>query len=322
MADFENAGRLRLLLDRWETRLLAAFTGAVLGMRQDLSTDEIEQALQNGTAADLIDRAARRIRRFSRRVNDAYVGSGDDAAEFLTKALGIEFDFDRTNARAVQVMATNRLGILQEFTRQQRENVGFVLSEATADGLNPREAARRFRQTVGLTSQQTQFVSNYRRQLEQLDSGALRRQLRDKRFDRSVQAAINSGAPLAAGKREKLVSRYRDRWVKHRAETIARTEALSAVHQGSGEMFSQAIGAGELNPQNLIQIWNTAGDDRVRDSHETMNGQEQLIGVPFMTGNGAALMHPGDPSAPASEIIDCRCVVGVRVTVPQTALAR
>jgi uncharacterized protein with gpF-like domain len=111
-----------------------------------------------------------------------------------------------------------------------------------------------------------------------------------------------------------MVKRYAERMVKYRAEVIARTEALRSVHQGTEEMYRQAIANGDLTAEALSREWNTAKDERVRESHAPMNGQVQPFGQPFISGAGNSLNYPGDPEAPAEEVIQCRCVVGTRIT--------
>ncbi len=88
-----------------------------------------------------------------------------------------------------------------------------------------------------------------------------------------------------------------------RAMTIARTETLTAVSLGKAakrtewqERFPEA---------NLMKMWVTAKDDRVRDTHEELEGESVKSDEAF--GNG--LMYPRDPSGEASEVINCRCDV-------------
>ena len=47
-----------------------------------------------------------------------------------------------------------------------------------------------------------------------------------------------------------------------------------------------------------------------------MGGQLRRRGVPFRSGNGNALRYPGDPQAPASDVIQCRCRRAVRILPP------
>lgn len=55
------------------------------------------------------------------------------------------------------------------------------------------------------------------------------------------------------------------------------------------------------------KMWVTQHDDRVRDSHDPMNGQIRQFDEPFLTAAGNYLMYPGDTSAPIGEWINCRC---------------
>ena len=48
-----------------------------------------------------------------------------------------------------------------------------------------------------------------------------------------------------------MVERYRERYVKYRAEVIGRTEALRAVHAGNYEGYLQAIDEGAINREEL-----------------------------------------------------------------------
>lgn len=58
--------------------------------------------------------------------------------------------------------------------------------------------------------------------------------------------------------------------------------------------------------------WVTMHDDRVRDTHRAADGQTVGLDEEFTVG-GASLRYPGDRLGPASEVINCRCIiVGVR----------
>jgi hypothetical protein len=246
---------------------------------------------------------------------EAFVAAASDTADAIGEALGeIIIGFDQTNFRAVAAMRENQLRLIQGFTQQQRDAARQALIEGITEGLNPREIARRFRESIGLTANQERAVSNYRRALEDLDRDALRRQLRDRRFDPTVERAIANDRPLTRSQVDRMTERYRQRMLIFRSETIARTEALRSVHAGAHEMYLQAIENGELNPDTLAREWNTARDERVRSSHRFMHGQKRGVLEPFLSGDGNQLMFPGDPRAPASDTIECRCAVGTRIT--------
>ncbi len=78
-----------------------------------------------------------------------------------------------------------------------------------------------------------------------------------------------------------------------RAQNWARMQWIRAVNAITGELWGKG--------------WDTQQDNRVRESHEPMNGQVRRWDEPFITGDGNYLMYPGDTSAPIKEWIRCRC---------------
>lgn len=87
---------------------------------------------------------------------------------------------------------------------------------------------------------------------------------------------------------------------RHRAQTIAITETHSAASYGSRQ-------AAKSTGLTLKKEWAAAEDSRTRQSHNDADGQKVDMDKKFKVGN-SRLMYPGDPSAPAKEIISCRCV--------------
>lgn len=88
-----------------------------------------------------------------------------------------------------------------------------------------------------------------------------------------------------------------------RAMTIARTETLTAVSLGKAAKRSEWQ---ERFPDaKLMKMWVTAKDDRVRDSHQDLEGESVKSDDSFSNG----LFYPRDPGGEASEVINCRCDV-------------
>lgn len=86
-----------------------------------------------------------------------------------------------------------------------------------------------------------------------------------------------------------------------RALTIARTETLSAI---SAARADKAEDWQEKFPdKKLSKQWVSAQDDRVRDSHENVDGQVVDLDAEFDNG----LEYPRQKGAPAEEVINCRC---------------
>lgn len=84
-----------------------------------------------------------------------------------------------------------------------------------------------------------------------------------------------------------------------RSDNIATTEMLGSAHAGSFQA------AGDLGA--TTKMWITARDNRVRESHSSMEGRETGLKEPFLVGEGYSLQFPGDPSGPPEEICRCRC---------------
>jgi len=82
-----------------------------------------------------------------------------------------------------------------------------------------------------------------------------------------------------------------------KAMRVARTEVASASGFGQREAAKQS---GVVKTKK----WLSSRDDRVRDSHISIDGEEQPLDEPYSNG----LMFPGDPSGNTAEFIMCRCV--------------
>ena len=159
-----------------------------------------------------------------------------------------------------------------------------------------------------MTTSQAEWVRNYSAELASDNpSAALSRSLRDARFDGAVIRAAESGEPIPTALRGRMVDAYENRALRYRAESIARTEAMTSLHESQQQAMEQAVGSGALSQDQVTFMWNTAGDNRVRDSHEAMDGQEVGMGDMFVDGDGNELEYPGDQRAPPETVIGCRC---------------
>ena len=317
----DPVARIEALIATAEAEFRREFLVMVQAMRQEISMTRLISMLESGRmdqALQMLEAAAAKMGVVWSRV---FTRAGYDTAVHINRYVPvIDFSYDQTNTAAVEAMKRNRLRLIRGFTDQQRRTTRQALTAGIEQGLNPREQALLFRDSIGLTPYQESVVRNYRRQLQEGDPGALERQLRDRRFDGSARRAID-GEKLPKSQIDKMVSRYRERMIAARAETIARTESMRAVHEGVFDTYQQAVDAGVIRPEDLIRTWNTASDGRVRHSHQTMDGQQRGFDEPFVTGNGARLMYPTDPGGPAEDTINCRCTVAVTMNVDGADLA-
>lgn len=297
----DPAARIFELIERYEVRLNREFLIMVNQIKDAATLQEIEQLIVSGRLNEAFTAVEAHINRYAGKINNTFVASAESTADAISAVAMI--DFDMTNIRAVDIMRRNRLEFVAEFMREQRDATRLAIVDGMSRGLNPRDQARLFRESIGLTSRQQQAVVNYRSLLETNSSASLTRRLRDRRYDRSVMRAVETGKPLTPETIDRMVQRYNDRYIKYRSEVIARTESLSSVHQGNHRMYEQAFEEGVLDPEKTIRKWHTARDPRVRDTHWSMGGQERKVGEPFHSRAGVPLMYPGDRGAPAKERI-------------------
>lgn len=236
-----------------------------------------------------------------------------DSLKNKFKSTNIVLSFDPTNPRAAEVMRRQRDRFIREITEGQREAIRDTVANGLAAGKAPRAIAREVQQTIGLTEAQRGYVASYQRSLEQGSADALNRAVRDRRFDSTVRATVEGGDPLTADQIIRMTERYRDRMLALRAETIARTEAVTAVSVARQEAFEQALEQTNTPNEAVERVWRISGGGRTRDSHAPMDRQVRGLNEPFTSGAGVPLMYPGDSSAPAGERINCRCVVVYRI---------
>jgi hypothetical protein len=157
------------------------------------------------------------------------------------------------------------------------------------------------------------MVDNYQNLLEMNSAQALDRQLRDRRYDRGLENAIEADEILPQDRIDLMVERYRDRLLNMRGETIARTEALRITEQARHLAMQDMLGQAGIDPGLVVKQWMATEDDRTRDTHSEMSGQARLLDDLFESPSGAELLHPGDSSAPPEEVINCRCTAAHHV---------
>ena len=105
---------------------------------------------------------------------------------------------------------------------------------------------------------------------------------------------------------QELASRIEDvfdNMTRSKAETIARTETLQAVSSGQDLKTQELKEQFPSDFKKLRRVWVTANDEKVRDSHEDLEGDVVKVGEKF--GNG--LEYPRQPGGEAKEVINCRC---------------
>lgn len=314
-----------------DQRLLRAFLESVYALRDSIPLNVVEARLAAGDISGAIaamNLDADAFSSFELALAETYHAGGAGEAGNLPMVKGpdgnrVVFRWGVRNPEAEAWLAQHSSTLVTRIVEDQREAIRAALAEGMSEGDNPRQTAlavvgrvnrvngRREGGVIGITSAQERYVANARRELlsgdpEEMKSYLLRER-RDKRFDAQIKRAIQAAKPLPREAVEKIVARYSDRLLALRGEMLARTETMMAIAQSRQDAIQQQINQGKLDARDVTKIWHSAKDERTRFTHRALDGVQVEMGAYFQSPSGATLRFPGDPEAPASETVGCRC---------------
>lgn len=325
------------LLATYEERVRDAFLASIADIRDDITLREVVERLERGDingAIQSMHLEAEAFARLEREIVEAYNSGGSETVANLPRVADpqgnrVVFRFGVRNLTAENWLREHSSGLVTRIVDDQRIAIRTALSEGLAQGRHPRSVAldvvgrinrasnRRQGGIIGLTSPQERYVATARADLLSGDPERLRHYLglgrRDRRFDRTVMKALREERALDAGTVDRIIGRYSDRLLELRGEMLARTETMTALGKARDDAIRQQIDAGKIDAQDVTKIWRSASDARVRHTHQALNGQSVAMDGFFHSPSGAMLSHPGDPNAPASETIGCRCFMEYRI---------
>lgn len=91
---------------------------------------------------------------------------------------------------------------------------------------------------------------------------------------------------------------------RNRALMIARTESTTAANYG-------ALLGGDSSDYETGKVWLPIIDTNTRPDHADMDGQPAIGMDEYFEVGGYMMAYPGDISAPAKEVVNCRCSLGI-----------
>lgn len=264
----------------------------------------------------------------------------------VLRVKGVQFAFNQLNPRLIDWLQTYSLGLIRQIGDGTREGIRQYLTAGMTEGRNPRDVAREVRQVIGLTDRQAQAVKNFRKELETFHTkrtaggwnlggkisrapggaqvfkpdedgnptdGIMERRLRDFRHDGQLQRALTTGKPLKPEQIDKMVDAYARKYLKHRSETIARTEALRTTNFGVQDAWRQAIASGQVPEERVRRQWIVSRDERLCSICAPIPKLNPRRGVPF----GQPFATPKGPQFLPPAHVQCRCAVHIRLLEPE-----
>jgi len=184
----------------------------------------------------------------------------------------IAFTFSGKNPDA-QRAAIQQGGLaIRQVSDETRGAVRALIAQGITDGIPPARLARLVQQTVGLTARQARGVAN-------LDTQLRRAGIKPSR----VKARVES---------------YRNRQLRRRARTIARTETMGALNRGKLESGRAATKEGLFN--NPEKRWVLTPDERLCPLCSPMENETVPLEDSFSNNLSAPPRHP-----------QCRCTISI-----------
>jgi len=317
----DYADKFDAMMSSWEAKLAALLLLSWRNIKSVVNTTLILRLIEQGNYSQIVEiitpeLVANEIQPFIQGAVEAYVAGGKFsamAAPSIKKPLPsgaiteVKIGFNVVNPKMASVLEQYRAEKITQITADARETIRSIIVDALTRGVNPKETALRIRDAIGLTSDQERMVMNYRVALEKAPLEALRRKLRDRRFDSTVRRAHAEGIPLKPEQIEAQVNRYRQRLLTYRATTIARTESIRLLSESNQELWRQAIEDGKVLESSLKRFWISTKDGRTRAAHRQIPLQNK-DGVGMSESFKSILgpiRYPGDPSAVPGNVINC-----------------
>ena len=282
------------------------------------ASDELEKALQKRIETvygDALKQAVKSCERFLRKIRDVDEGKIKPPAYYDTpeKVLKWRRGFTRELLRRENVVkniekAIQQAGVeVEPIMRETAANVYHVNRLYTAE-LVDQQAGVNLSYSVPTTAQAEIILKDRQPPMSKIAYQNLREApAMMRRLQNEMTQAVMLGED-----QKKLIHRIRNVMGNsaYCAKRIAQTERNRVQSQARSDTIREAAEAGVV----MHKRWSTRMINS-RDSHVALNGVEIPEGEKFHTIWGNALAYPGDPDAPAREVINCHCVL-VPVVLP------
>lgn len=264
-----------------------AFIAAVAQARNAVSLNALAEAIQSGQVTRMeaelqLEMLQQELDRNLRApILNGFLRGASFANSVLEAQIGTALRFDLINPHAVAFAARHVPQLAESVVVGGRERIQQILVEATEGNLTVDSAARRIRDSLGLTTRDSRFLD---------------------RFERSLQDRGITGTILAT-----RVEKMREALIRRRSLTIARTELIRAGNGGQQALWMESLSQGLIDRALTYREWVVTHDDRLDiQVCEPLDGATAGLTEPFTHPYGlGAFLHP--PAHP-----NCRCAVVLR----------
>lgn len=264
------ANNMPLFVQRFERDFTKIFKSMWDRQRDIITRSLVRGSIENySIRTDLIDELAKDTTKFiSNEFSPLYAETiataGKEQARRIVRAIsGSQMRFDVSTSRIADILKQKALDKAKELTTQQTLSLRATLTEAISNGWGTAKATTMMKGAVPLNERYTKAWLNY--------------------YDRLGNDPEISNAML-----DYRTERYRQKLMTYRRKTIARTEINRAYNQGNLEAVQQAIDGKIV--KGAYKVWATSLDERVRASHQLLEGERVKLDEAFPNGS----MFPDD----------------------------
>lgn len=302
-----------------------AFLQAIYTARANVDINALVDAIERNdfeAAVALLDLTPARFWALAEASRAAFLAAGVGMEELLPSKMSASFDFRGTHPRALAISQTHAAELVQGIVDDQIDAARLYLRDSLTGDRTARQIAlditgrlnpmtkRREGGIIGITSEQTDWTINARRQIQQLDPAYLKRKMRDKRLDATFRKALETGRPLPTASVDKMVARYKDNWLAYRGRLIAQNETFTAQSMGRHETMAQLLESGAAS--RVTKKWIHGHSKNPRPDHRALDGVVKDMAEDFVMSDQARLAMPHDPRGGAKHSAKCKCTVFYR----------
>lgn len=238
-----------------ETAMRRAFLSSVRAMLTVFDDGDTGGGISPSLISDMIGELERQLSdRAAPIQGQSYLTGATFARDRLPRDARLGVRFDLVNPKAVEWADLHTGAMVTQVSDQTRKAIRATIRQALDDGLPPSEVARRIRSLIGLTERDALAVGRLRTRLEDEDR--------------------------APDQVERMTTRYANRLLRRRAQTIARHETMQAANAGQLGLWRQSVDDGLLLESEWERRWITAHDERTCPICKPLDGTR----APMLTG--------------------------------------
>ena len=313
-------------LARLDPEVARAFLAAIQAARRQVDFAALVRALDAGdliTAARLLAFPQTLLFPLEDAIRSAYISGGNLIAAAAPQALlGFAGNTPRAEAWLRELSSTRIQGIYQDTLEATRaalvagraQGMGSVSLARMITGT--RQGTQRVGGILGLTTQQADSIMAGRAKLASGDprqmAEYLSLKLRDRRFDRTINAAIRDGRAITGKELDTILDAHKSKALAYRGKVIAENETFQALESGRREAVLQALENPEVEGATKRWQWNFSRNPR--DDHQALQTMPAIpIDQPFTMADGTQMMYAHDPAGGARHNIGCGCLTVYRI---------